>query len=48
MATQMGFVVNKVVEAAIEVKEREVIQVAKWMARHTPAANPYCIVPGLS
>jgi hypothetical protein len=40
-ATQTGLVVTRVVEAAIEVKESEVIQVAKCMARQTPAAAAY-------
>jgi hypothetical protein len=38
MAIQTGLVVTKVVEAAIEVKDSELIQVAKCMARQIPAA----------
>src|ERR687885_365507 len=37
-ATQTGLVVTRVVEAAIEVKESEVIQQAKCTARQIPAA----------
>jgi hypothetical protein len=34
----MGLVVTKVVEAAIEVKERDEIQLAKCKAKQVPAA----------
>jgi len=37
-ATQIGLVLTRVVEAAIEVKERELIQVGKCRARQIPAA----------
>ena len=39
-ATQMALVVTKVVEATMEVKEREVIQVTKCPAKQIPAAAP--------
>jgi len=37
--TQMALVVTKVVEAAIEVKERELVQLAKCSAKQIPAAT---------
>jgi hypothetical protein len=38
IAIQTGLVVTRVVEAAIEVKDSELIQVAKCTARQIPAA----------
>jgi hypothetical protein len=40
ITTQMGLVVTRAVEAAMEVKAKEGIQVAKCRARHTPAMSP--------
>jgi hypothetical protein len=40
IATHKGVVVAKTTELATLVYSREVIQVAKWIARNTPESNP--------